>query len=362
MHQELNMNIKNENRLYFLDGMRGIAIIMVILYHAFSRWPEHYPYGEQFMNFPLFAYGSLGVELFFLISGFVILMTLEKCTGFADFMLRRWLRLFPAMLVCSLFVYITAGIFYERPMGIPAFHDIFPGLTFIEPKLYEEVFSSPWGGLEGAFWSLYVEVKFYIIFAFLYFFMGSRIAIFGLIGLCLVNYIVMQEDLHIAYLNIMREIVFWLSAKYFGWFAAGAIFYKYYQSKNRAVLLFAILIGLLSAFAENPYFGIRVCGSLIVLFFAVSIISSKINFYLSGRIFTFTGFISYPLYLLHENITVSLIIKLKRISPAIPAIMLPVIPISAVVLFSSIVAYYIEPLTKKIIKPGYQSFRELSCR
>jgi peptidoglycan/LPS O-acetylase OafA/YrhL len=355
------MNIKNENRLYFLDGMRGIAIILVILYHAFSRWPEHYPYGEQFMNFPLFAYGSLGVELFFIISGFVILMTLEKCTGFTDFMLRRWLRLFSAMLVCSLFVYITSGIFHERPMGIPAFREILPGLTFIEPKLYEEVFHFPWSGLEGAFWSLYIEVKFYMIFAFLYFFMNSRIAIFGLIGLFVLNFIVMYEDMHIAYLNIMREIMFWLSAKYFGWFATGAIFYKYYQNKNRAVLLFALLVGLLSAFAENTQFGVRVCGSLIVLFFAISIINGKINLFLSNKLFIFIGFISYPLYLLHENITVSLIIKLEKLLPAMPAIMLPIIPILAVILFSSMVAYYIEPMTKKIIRPSYQRVREL-CR
>jgi peptidoglycan/LPS O-acetylase OafA/YrhL len=191
--------------------------------------------------------------------------------------------------------------------------------------------------------------------------MNSRIAIFGLIGLFVLNFIVMYEDMHIAYLNIMREIMFWLSAKYFGWFATGAIFYKYYQNKNRAVLLFALLVGLLSAFAENTQFGVRVCGSLIVLFFAISIINGKINLFLSNKLFIFIGFISYPLYLLHENITVSLIIKLEKLLPAMPAIMLPIIPILAVILFSSMVAYYIEPMTKKIIRPSYQRVREL-CR
>ena len=97
-------------RISYLDGHRGIAILLVLLYHAFSRWTELVPYGNDFADFPLFRFGYLGVELFFLISGFVILMTLEKFNSFTEFMYHRWLRLFPAMLICSLFVFFTAAL------------------------------------------------------------------------------------------------------------------------------------------------------------------------------------------------------------------------------------------------------------
>jgi len=66
----------NQMRIGYLDAIRGIAIWLVVLYHAYARY-EHFPYAFKYASFPLFKYGYLGVELFFLISGFVILMTLD---------------------------------------------------------------------------------------------------------------------------------------------------------------------------------------------------------------------------------------------------------------------------------------------
>ena len=61
-----------KNRIDYLDGHRGLAILLVIGYHAYARWPEIVPYGNQFSHIPLFSAGRFGVQLFFLISGFVI--------------------------------------------------------------------------------------------------------------------------------------------------------------------------------------------------------------------------------------------------------------------------------------------------
>ncbi|NRB64450.1 MAG: acyltransferase family protein, partial [Saprospiraceae bacterium] len=58
-----------QSRLNFLDGLRGVAILLVIAFHAYSRWPHFVPYGDAYQNFPLFKLGWGGVELFFLISG-----------------------------------------------------------------------------------------------------------------------------------------------------------------------------------------------------------------------------------------------------------------------------------------------------
>ena len=77
------------NRIQFLDGLRGIAILLVICFHSYTRWPKFVPYGHQFSDFYLFKYGYLGVQLFFLISGFVILMLLEKNKTFIQFIYKR---------------------------------------------------------------------------------------------------------------------------------------------------------------------------------------------------------------------------------------------------------------------------------
>ncbi|WP_420839686.1 acyltransferase family protein [Colwellia maritima] len=80
-------------RIKYLDSHRGIAILFVVFYHLFSRWSEILPYGNSFTNI-VFNQGFLGVQLFFLLSGFVILMTLERTKSFSSFLYKRWLRLF----------------------------------------------------------------------------------------------------------------------------------------------------------------------------------------------------------------------------------------------------------------------------
>lgn len=68
----------SKQRLEYLDGLRGLAILWVLLYHFFSRWAELIPFGSTYQQWLIFEMGDLGVNLFFLISGFVIFMTLNN--------------------------------------------------------------------------------------------------------------------------------------------------------------------------------------------------------------------------------------------------------------------------------------------
>lgn len=71
-----------KNRIQILDGFRAISILSVLLFHFFSRWTpplsseSFYPYGSKYFSW--FQYGGVGVEFFFMISGFVIYFTLEN--------------------------------------------------------------------------------------------------------------------------------------------------------------------------------------------------------------------------------------------------------------------------------------------
>jgi peptidoglycan/LPS O-acetylase OafA/YrhL len=92
---------KPAERIAFLDGLCCLAILAVLAFHYFSRYapPNQlrslYLYGVDWGRFPPFFYGRYGVQLFFIISGFVIAMTPSHCRDIGEFAARatpgwRW--------------------------------------------------------------------------------------------------------------------------------------------------------------------------------------------------------------------------------------------------------------------------------
>ena len=147
-------------RIKHLDGMRGLAILMVIGYHAYARWPELLPYANLTQHIPVFSFGWLGVELFFMISGFVIFMTLDKSESYISFLKKRWLRLFPAMLIASLLLFAVGGFFPEWSAMTPYVRNLLPGLIFTNPETLTQITGIEFKSMAGSFWSLYVEAVF----------------------------------------------------------------------------------------------------------------------------------------------------------------------------------------------------------
>ena len=72
------MNSLNRSRIGYLDGLRGVAILSVVLFHAYTRWGSIETFNQLEILKTLFSYGWLGVHLFFSISGYVIYMSLKK--------------------------------------------------------------------------------------------------------------------------------------------------------------------------------------------------------------------------------------------------------------------------------------------
>ena len=331
-------------RLQFLDGFRGLAIILVIIFHAYVSRPEHFPYGDAYVDIPVINLGWLGVQLFFLISGFVIFMTLDKTESFRVFIYKRWLRLFPAMLIASLFIYFTSSFFYERPSGIPKFLSLLPGLTFTLPSWWSKLLGVEVQQLEPVFWSIYVEFKFYVLAGATYFIFGRRFLIPALVALYtlwLVTYglsTVIESQL----LSIIQSVTNAFSLKQFGWFAAGSMFYRYFQKKDDRWFYAGIAMMVVSAFTVRlDAFGFDfeiIIGALIIsALFAISLKSSLLQSLLKNKLLTFLGFISYPLYLIHENMMVSLIIKMADITPWLHPFLTPY----PAILFVVAVAYLI---------------------
>lgn len=288
-------------RVAALDGFRAIAILMVVGYHYFSRWTELYPYGAA-LERP-FALGYLGVWLFFIISGFVIALTLESCRSFGDFALRRFARLWPPMLVGSLTTFAVLALL-APPLLQQAFHfsaaNFLPSLTFIDPGTLEKVLHAKTASMDGAYWSLYVEVRFYFWAALLFFAFRRR---FVLAFLVLVNAVALAD-------SITHHLVATLFApQYMPIFGIGlGFYYLHLDRRNRLAALLVVNASVLSLasleLAEWPAF------AAFLALFTVFIGRPAWLAPLTWKPLTAIGQASYSLYLLHQYAGVTLIVWL----------------------------------------------------
>ena len=102
-----------------LDGIRGIAILLVLAYHYVFFLPESTPWHLR----RIFDYGWMGVDLFFVLSGFLItgirLNTRDTQNYFRSFYARRALRIFPLYYLVLSLVLIGAHLLTPYPAGLP---------------------------------------------------------------------------------------------------------------------------------------------------------------------------------------------------------------------------------------------------
>jgi peptidoglycan/LPS O-acetylase OafA/YrhL len=356
----------SQHRIIFLDGLRGVAIVSVITYHLYSSlFAGYMPFGDRYSTFFLARFGWMGVELFFLISGFVILMTMEKCSSLIEFGCRRWLRLFPAMLIASVLIIVYDRFIHSGPAANRSILDLIPGLTFVSPALIHAVTRLQLQSMDDPFWSLYVEVFFYVIFGIVFFMGGWKFAV-GIIS-ALFAISVGAEHLSMPTGSLQWRVssaMVWLGFVYFGWFASGALFFKSIQKSDPRLFRTAIGIAALCALTMHINGGMTIAiavGLLVVVaLFAVTLRSTLLQRILAWRGLVFLGFISYPLYLIHQNITVGLTHLLGGRGREWAAL-IPLVPLTAVIGVAWLIAAYAEPMMRQLFSE-YLFGRRMSNR
>lgn len=140
-------------RLPALDLLRFLAASAVMVYHYTYNGPvlQHWFAGAFASIAPVTRYGWLGVELFFLISGYVVLLSARHKTP-RQFVLARVIRLYPAYwLVCLLTVVQTED--FSWPVKLCNF------------TMLQQLLGQP--SINGAFWTLTVELSFYFLISLL---------------------------------------------------------------------------------------------------------------------------------------------------------------------------------------------------
>jgi peptidoglycan/LPS O-acetylase OafA/YrhL len=321
------------SRVVELDALRGIAALAVVAFHYTTHYGQQYGHAEP-LGFG-FAPGNYGVNLFFLISGFVIFMTLERTRTAMDFVVSRFSRLFPAYWVAML---LTAVVVYA--IGMPdqhlPLHDLLLNFTMVQQILGAE-------HLDGSYWTLQVELFFYAQML-LWFVLGllKRIHLIILLWLALaIGYgEAVMHHMHFSYLG--REL---LILRHIPFFALGILFYRLHTRPDENRLNYAMIALSLAAIAiAYPivylWVGLGCCG--IFLLFVNGMLG-----WMRGAFFVFMGSISYSLYLLHQAIGFALIHAMEQ--RGMPSLAACVATLAVVAALAALLTFTVErPAMRKI--------------
>jgi peptidoglycan/LPS O-acetylase OafA/YrhL len=160
-----------KNNFKAIDGIRAIAVLWVIIFHIWIFQHNTFPniLGEVAQN-PLLVWitkGDLGVDLFFVISGFLIGSILfkeykrTKTLNFKSFYLRRFLRLFPVY-----FFSMIIALYFLDGNGAERWTTAWSNLIYVNNYVFKSYM--------GWTWSLAIEEQFYIVIPFLIVFLFPK--------------------------------------------------------------------------------------------------------------------------------------------------------------------------------------------
>ncbi len=306
-----------------LDGIRGLAILMVLVAH-FTTIIENYLKESFPLAGPLFTKlalsGLMGVDLFFVLSGFLItgiLLDTKNTHGFfKNFYARRFLRIFP------LYYGVLFTLFFILPNIITldtAAHELarhqwwlwayltnFPGHPDLDNSALFKL---------GHFWSLAVEEHFYFVWPFVVYFSPNRL----LKKICIFWIIVSISA------GVLSRVTDWEISRFLGWstisFSGGLMLGAFcalvareesglatlVPYARKMIVIFGILFLAISMVPRSLHFDLAIHYISWFFFFALIVLTVSsnregggflVNFF-SSRIMRLFGKVSYGLYVYH---------------------------------------------------------------
>jgi peptidoglycan/LPS O-acetylase OafA/YrhL len=157
-----------------IDGLRFVAIFLVIIYHSAARGLKYYePQGAgELAVVKYLPMGQAGVELFFFISGLIIAYPFlsGKPPSLGNFYKRRLLRLEPPYMITLLLCFLALGVLGLKPEAAPQFaqqqeplwQSFLTSIFYLNGTLYG---TAP--RLNPPLWSLEIEIFFYLLAPFI---------------------------------------------------------------------------------------------------------------------------------------------------------------------------------------------------
>lgn len=330
-------------RLTEVDSLRGLAALAVVGFHFTTRYDEVYHFTR---TLPFYVpWGYLGVNLFFVISGFVIFMTLERTRVPMDFVVSRASRLYPAFWASIALTYCITSL-----LGLPG-HEVSWQVALLNFPMFHQLFRVPL--VDGVYWTLLVELLFYAL-AFILFLAGGMKRV--LVALCalFVLRLVYWGFAQFAHVDLPWRIRQLLVLDFIPFFGLGIVAYRLVNVRRATAgdLVTAAFAVAVVAIGDSVVLALVALTCFLAVWLAASGRLGVLRF----PLLVWLGTISYPLYLLHENIGWSVIRQLQRhgLSPlAAIAIALPL-----VIALAAVVSTAIEYPVMDRIRRAYRQHRE----
>ena len=326
-------------RILPIDGLRAIAVVSVLLNHIH---PE------------LFLGGFIGVDIFFVISGFLItnwFLNKRSNIGILGFYSKRVRRIIPVYFFMLSLTSVIVLILLTDTQITDYFFALRYALLFVPNFFFigDNYFSPEISGSTILLhtWSLGIEEQFYIFFPILvslFFYFKLKLNPNWILLLIIINLLFVQfsGNLTKTYPFFENDFNFFSQSYYFSYFsplsriwefALGIYISRLSLELNKNLTLFLQIISLLciasfiifnTSFVQpNLLTSLPVISASILIFFSRE--DNFINRFLSTKVFTFLGLISYSIYLWHQPVLI--IFKLIYPNHSLFALYVLIIPI-----------------------------------
>lgn len=309
----------------YIDSLRGIAILLVVIVHTSQSIDELHPYLGSICRF-----GQMGVQLFFVLSALTLSYSLEKVEyslkTIVAFYIRRVFRIAPVYYLGIVFYFFLFNGMALVQQGMSGINDVYTWDNVCANLFFFHGFYIPANDtIVPGGWSIGTEMAFYLLFPLIFFFI-RKMKILGVIFLCSVLVIISiltipslasalnlpLENNGFIYFNLLNQLpVFLVGICYFSYLKSSS----FPNSKVYNISLIPLLfVALFSAFyLFDSHFHVSYVPVLTSISFLVLIEIFRINPILNLSLLKRIGQLSYSIYLFHFLFSWTISIKLNNL-------------------------------------------------